>query len=408
MKVQVSFHQGSLENLAMQAIALFLPEGFKADDISEVANGCDFDLGAYLKASEFTGGVGQLCVASAVHKKEMVHIVCVGLGKKSKTGIDMEVYRRALGSVVVTSQAKKVKTLLCLVPDAALFDATEESLGQHSASIAHIAGYKFDTFKGMKDKKSADMQVVLYVEKKRAKKFEAGFTVGDILGKAVVQDREMIDCPPSRMTPSDVAKQAQKLAKEVGLKCTVFDEKDIVKMGMEGLDGVSRGSMQPARFVVLEYKTEKKNAKTIGFVGKGITFDSGGLSLKPADSMECMKDDMAGAASVICAMWAIAQLQPEVNVVACAPITENMPGNHALKPGDILKAYNGKTMEVLNTDAEGRLVLADALSYITTKYELAAVVDVATLTGACIYAVGPFYAALMSDNDELSEKVLRA
>jgi leucyl aminopeptidase len=160
--------------------------------------------------------------------------------------------------------------------------------------------------------------------------------------------------------------------------------------------------------VLLEYTSKNPSAQTIAFVGKGITFDSGGLSIKPADSMEEMKEDMAGAGAVINAITALAQLQPNVNIIACAALTENLVGPHALKPGDILRFYNGKTAEVRNTDAEGRLVLADALSYVTKNYKLDAVIDIATLTGACIYAVGPFFSALLSDNVVLSDKVKAA
>jgi leucyl aminopeptidase len=179
-------------------------------------------------------------------------------------------------------------------------------------------------------------------------------------------------------------------------------------MGMHGLAGVSAGSGQDAHFVILEYKTKKPKAPTIAFVGKGITFDSGGLSIKPANSMEDMKEDMAGAASVINAIAAVAQLGADVNVIAVAPITENMPGCHAQKPGDIVTFYNGKTAEIRNTDAEGRLILADALAYTAKHFKPDAMIDVATLTGACIYAVGPFFSALLSDNDELSERVQQA
>jgi len=177
---------------------------------------------------------------------------------------------------------------------------------------------------------------------------------------------------------------------------------------MGGLAGIARGSSEEARFVILEYTAKSANAPTIGFVGKGITFDSGGLSIKPAASMETMKEDMAGAASVIQTLAAIAQLKPDVNVVGFAAITENMPGCSALKPGDIVTFYNGKTAEVRNTDAEGRLVLADALSYATKHYKLDAIIDIATLTGACIYAVGPFNSALLSDNQELADRVKEA
>lgn len=179
-------------------------------------------------------------------------------------------------------------------------------------------------------------------------------------------------------------------------------------MGMGGLAAVSAGSEVDCRFVILEYKTEQKDAPTLAFVGKGITFDSGGLSLKPAASMETMKEDMSGAAAVIGAMEVLAQRKPAVNIVAITPLSENMPSGKATKPGDIIKFYNGKTAEVRNTDAEGRLILADALSYAVKHYKPDAMIDLATLTGACAYALGPFFSGMMTQYDHMAHKVEHA
>ena len=195
--------------------------------------------------------------------------------------------------------------------------------------------------------------------------------------------------PPVVLTPTALANHAVRVAKPHGLKITVFNEEEIIKMGMGGIEAVAKGSDQEARMVIIEYKTEHPNASTIALVGKGITFDSGGLSIKPAAGMESMKDDMAGAAAVISTMEAIAHLKPRVNIVALAPITENLISGHATKPGDIITFYNGKTAEVKNTDAEGRLILADALSYAIKHYKLDAIINIATLTGSCAYALSP-------------------
>jgi leucyl aminopeptidase len=170
---------------------------------------------------------------------------------------------------------------------------------------------------------------------------------------------------------------------------------------MGGLAGVSRGSDIDCALIILEYKAASQNAPTLCFVGKGITFDSGGLSLKPADYMETMKEDMSGAAAVICAIDALAQLKPDLNIIAIAPTSENLPSGHATKPGDIVTFYNGKTAEIKNTDAEGRLILADALSYAVKHYKPDVIVDLATLTGACSRALGPFYSGLFSEHDDV-------
>ena len=198
-----------------------------------------------------------------------------------------------------------------------------------------------------------------------------------------------------------MAQKAERIAKEFKLKYTVFNEKEINQMGMGGLAAVSAGSDLDCQLVIMEYKTAKKNAPTLAFVGKGITFDSGGLSIKPANHMETMKEDMSGAAAVIATMASIAQLKPDVNVIAVAPLSENLPSGKAIKPGDIVTFYNGKTAEIKNTDAEGRLILADALSYVVKHYKPDAIIDIATLTGACSYALGPFYCGMMSNHDDL-------
>ena len=176
---------------------------------------------------------------------------------------------------------------------------------------------------------------------------------------------------------------------------------------MGGIEGVARGSMHEPRMAILEYRVPGATT-TLAIVGKGVTFDSGGLCIKPAASMETMKDDMAGAATVLAAMKLIAQLKPQINVVAVAPLVENMPSGSAQKPGDILRTYNGKTIEVLDTDAEGRLILADALAYAVDVYKPDAIIDFATLTGACAAALGSFYCGLFSQHDELAERLERA
>ncbi len=217
--------------------------------------------------------------------------------------------------------------------------------------------------------------------------------------------RHWRDLPPVALTPTELAAKAKEIAKKYGLGITVFDEATIKKMGMGGLAAVSAGSEQDCKFVVLEYKAKRKTAPTIAFVGKGITFDSGGLSLKPPRYMETMKEDMSGAAAVIGTMQAIAQLKPNVNIIGITPLSENLPSGKATKPGDIVKFYNGKTAEVKNTDAEGRLVLADALAYAVKQYNPDAIIDIATLTGACMYALGPFFTGMFGKHEELMQQL---
>jgi leucyl aminopeptidase len=217
----------------------------------------------------------------------------------------------------------------------------------------------------------------------------------------------MVNEPGSYITPTRRAENARQLAKKYGLKVEIFDKEKIKQLGMGGLIGVSQGSQQLPKFIVLSYKGHNSKDIDIALVGKGITFDSGGISIKPSAHMDEMKDDMAGGASVMSTLIALAQLKPAVNVTALIPATENMPSGTALRPADIITALNGKTIEVLNTDAEGRLVLADALSY-ANKLGAKAIIDVATLTGACQIALGKFVTGAFTNNQPLVDKVIAA
>ncbi len=213
----------------------------------------------------------------------------------------------------------------------------------------------------------------------------------------------MVNWPGNYATPTFLAQQAQKLAETTNLACQVYDEAAMLELGMGGLLGVSEGSDQPARFIVLEHNANSTDLDTIVLVGKGVTFDSGGISIKPADDMDRMRSDMAGGAAVMGAMLAVSMLALPLHVVALVPATENMPDGRALKPGDILRMMNGKTVEVINTDAEGRLILGDALCF-AARYNPKAVVDIATLTGARTVALGDQAIGLFSNDDDLFQQ----
>ena len=270
-----------------------------------------------------------------------------------------------------------------------------------------MAVYTFDTYFTDPDRKRK-VDEVLFVAPTHSVSTEKAIKEGSIIGHAVNDARHWIDLPPISLTPQEMVAIAHKIAAENKLKITVFTEKQINEMGMGGLSAVAYGSDRDAQFIILEYSCGDKNAPTLGFVGKGITFDSGGLSIKPAEAMETMKDDMAGAAAVLASLHVLAKLKPAVNIVGFMPLTENLPSGKAIKPGDIITFYNGKTAEIKNTDAEGRLILADALSYAEKHYKLDAIVDLATLTGACAAALGPLYSGLMSTDDQLVGKLMKS
>jgi len=348
------------------------------------------------------GIVGETIVIPVTKNQKIIYLIFAGLGKPSmQKNLPLENFRRALGSVVRAAESRKISSLALSLPSPELFGVEIMHLAQTATIALRMASYHFDLYISDSDRKYFSPLEISFMEVSDVKTVQNGIDTGMIIGQAVNQTRYWIDLPPSVLTPPELADKAIDIAKQTGLKITVFGEEEINKMGMGGLAAVSSGSYQDCRFAILEYRTQKKDAPTIAFVGKGITFDSGGLSLKPSTAMETMKDDMSGAAAVISAMQAIANLKPNVNIIGLTPLAENLPSGSSAKPGDIVRFYNGKTAEIKNTDAEGRLILADALSYAVKHYKPDAIIDVATLTGACRHALGPFFTGMMSAHDEL-------
>jgi leucyl aminopeptidase len=228
-----------------------------------------------------------------------------------------------------------------------------------------------------------------------------------IIAEAVNYARDLVSEPASAMTPTLLAEEAKKVAREAGLKIKIMDKSEVEKLGMGAFLGVAKGSDEPCKFIVLSYEPSGKPRKKVALVGKGLTFDSGGLSLKPASGMETMKCDMAGAAAVLAAMRTLGKLKPRVAVLGLVAATENMPSGHATRPGDVVRAMNGKTIEVANTDAEGRLTLADALAY-AVREKANEVIDIATLTGACVVALGKVQMGVFSNDEGLLRRTLGA
>ena len=248
---------------------------------------------------------------------------------------------------------------------------------------------------------------LLVSSKAEAQAAEAGLTVAAAIGEGVALARELANRPGNHCTPTMLANEARKMARTQGLRIEVLDGKRIAALGMGSFMAVAQGSDEAPRFIVMHYQGAAKTAKPLVLVGKGITFDSGGISIKPAGEMDEMKFDMGGAASVVGAMRAISQLKPAINVIGVIAACENMPSGKALKPGDVVTSMSGQTIEVLNTDAEGRLVLCDALTYVE-RFKPAAVVDIATLTGACVVALGGVRSGLFSPDDALAGELSAA
>ena len=346
-------------------------------------------ISAAIKNNDIKGKKGETALFYGNKKR----IVVVGLGEKKK--YDEEVIRNAAATVVRTAISKKLKSV-----GTEVFGSKEAaSFNQALAEGLVLGSYQFNKYQ-TQNKELFEVGSATVLED-NASAIKKGATIG----AAVCYARDMENDPGNVSTPTKLSNLAKEIAKEGGMKLTVFDRKKIVELGMGGLAGVAAGTDEPPKFILLEYNGGKKGEKPIALVGKGLTFDSGGISLKPAASMDEMKFDMCGGGTVLGIMKAIAHLKPKVNIVAAVPSTENLNGGKAYKPGDILTAYNGKTIEVLNTDAEGRLILADALAYVSKHHKPQYMLDFATLTGAVVIALGNIAAGVMGTDDILIEEV---
>ncbi len=328
------------------------------------------------------------------------HVLIAGLGDASNT----EKYRQTAAAVLRTLQTLKIKSV-----DVSLDGVVAKNALQGVTEGLMLASYKFDELKSKPKTKedNAGLSINLVSKKFGDKASQKSFADAVTLIEAVNFSRRLGDMPGNLMTPTILADSVVAAAIGIGLKVTVWDKKRIEKENMGGLLGVARGSVEEPRFIIMEYNGGAAKTQPIVYVGKGLTFDTGGISIKPSAAMEEMKYDMCGGANVIGAVLAIAKLKLKVNVVGLVASTENMPSGAATKPGDVHTARNGKTFEVNNTDAEGRLILADALSY-GTELKPLLMVDAATLTGAMVVALGNIHTGFYTRNEGLRKKVLAA
>lgn len=371
------FAVGVFEDLKLSAIGKEADKYLDGQILAAIKNG---DIKG--KSSETTLLYGQ--------KKK---ILVVGLGDKKK--FDEGVIRLAGGTILKTAISKKLKTVAMEL----LGGKKAASFSQALAEGIVLGSYQFITYKTQdKDLFETSSASVINADAKAVQK-------GSIIASSVCFARDVENHPGNVTTPTKLAKLAKEIASEGGMKLTVFDREKFTKMGMGAFAGVALGTGEPPKFILLEYKGGNTNEKPIALVGKGLTFDSGGISLKPPAAMDEMKFDMCGSGVVLGVMKAVAQLKPKVNIVAAIPSTENMSGEKAYKPGDILTAYNGKTIEVLNTDAEGRLILADALAYVSKHHKPQYMLDFATLTGAVVIALGHVATGIMGTDEKLVDKV---
>ncbi|GHF32273.1 putative cytosol aminopeptidase [Streptomyces mashuensis] len=392
----------SAATLRADAIVVGVAKGPKGPVVAPGADAVDaaFDgkLAAVLETLGATGGEGETIKLPAPSGLKAPVVLAVGLGElpQEDDGFTEEALRRAAGTAARALAGSKKAGFALPVYDAESAAAIGEG--------AMLGAYAFNAYRGGNGRKGAEAggkaplgEAAILGAKPRDKAFKAAAERAATVAAEVNRARDLINTPSNDLDPKAFATQAQALAKELGLKIEVMDEKALAKGGYGGLIGVGQGSANPPRLVRIAY-THAKAAKTLALVGKGITYDSGGISLKPAGHNETMKCDMSGAAAVLAAVAAVAKLGLEVNVTGWLALAENMPSGSATRPGDVLRMYGGKTVEVLNTDAEGRLVMADALVR-ASEENPDAIVDVATLTGAMVLALGNRTFGVMANDD---------
>lgn len=350
---------------------------------------------------------------SSMDTKKTIHaqrILVMGMGKIEKEQDLSETYdilRKIGGSIAKVCKKIKAKTITLCLPVIQTLDP--EKTAECFAEGIFLGDYQFLKYKKITQKKTdyTGLKMIRFACTTTINATRKGAKKGVSAALSACKARDMANEPGNGWTSKEFADYAKTLSETHGLIYTCLEAKDMKKLGMGGILAVNQGSAIPPRMVILEYKPEKKS-DTILLVGKGLTFDSGGISLKPSSGLEEMKYDMCGGAAVLAAMQVIGEEKPSVGVIAIIPATENMPGSSAVRPGDIIQHFNGVTSEIVNTDAEGRMILADALSYGIKTFTPDCVVDIATLTGAVVIGLGHHYSGLISNNDHLADRLIRA
>jgi leucyl aminopeptidase len=398
--MEVRVETRAFHEIESDALVIGIYEGEKPEEglLAELDRRTNGTIASLVETGELSGKTGETVYLHQSGEMKARRLLLVGAGKREEFNPD--ILRRMAGTAARVLRGKKAHRFAFLL-------RPEQSDGAQAAVEGALLGLfepdKYHTSE-KQERGVIDEMILISSDEASARR---GIERGRILAEAANFARDVINEPSNVMTPSELARRATEVAETNGLEIDVLDEARMKELGMGALLGVAQGSAEPARLIVLSYKPPAASTGTIAIVGKGITFDTGGISIKPAEGMEKMKYDMAGGATTIAAMRAIAQLKPPVNVIGLIPATENMPGGRAQRPGDVVRSMEGKTIEVINTDAEGRLVLADAISY-ARRLGATRIVDLATLTGAVSIALGDVYVAILGNDQAWIDAVIAA
>ncbi len=396
---------GSIQSVEDDLVVVNLFEGVEMPEgatgaVDQAMSGAIREL---IADGDFQGKRGEMVVLYPRGAIPASRVVVVGLG--SQEGFTLESVRHAAAAAARKARDLGVKSFSSIVHGAGTGGFALEEAAQAVVEGTILGLYRYQELKNKApDRPDPEQFTLVQFDEAKVPAAERGAELGEIVAMAARLARDLINRPANYATPTDLAELAMEIAGEFDtMRCQVLSEEDVDELGMGSFLGVAQGSEEPAVFIVMEHNPGRDDLDTVVLVGKGITFDSGGISLKPGEKMDRMRGDMGGAAAVLATMLAVGQLEIPLHVVGLMPATENLPSGHAYKPGDVITAMNGKTIEVINTDAEGRLILADALAY-ASRFEPKAVVDLATLTGACVVALGRGVAAgaFCTDDDLLA------
>ena len=366
----------------------------------------DGAISRLIEDGEITGKPGETTLIHTLGRIAPARVLVAGLGARDDFSLD--VVRRVTAESCRRLRGIGVERVATVAHGAGVGGLDARSSGQAIVEGAVLGLYRFDKYKSsMEDGGKIEQLTIVEFDGSKAEEIERGVAEGVVIADSVNLCRDMVNEPANFMTPTRMAETALEVAREAGIELEVLERDDMQERGMGALLGVSQGSDEPPKLIVMRYRGSPDDTRSLGLLGKGITFDSGGISIKPANNMGAMKGDMAGGASVIAAMKAIGRFRPQINVTAIVAATENMPSGRAQRPGDVVRTLSGKTIEIDNTDAEGRLVLADAVAY-ASSIGLTHIVDVATLTGAMRVALGSVCTGAFGNDQEFTDSVVSA
>lgn len=407
--MEFSIKSGKPEKQASDCVIVGVYESGKltaaAASINQASSGF---IAEVIERGDMDGKLGSTLILHRIPGTDAQRLLLVGLGNHGE--IKPAAYRKAVAASIKALAKTGVK-----VADTFLMEVDVEQKCDHWKSLQLVESsldslYQFNVMKGAsvqkeKAKKVSISEISIFIEESQRPSVALGIKEGKALSSGVSFAKDLGNLPPNVCTPTYLAEQALAMVKSHGLKVEVLERDELHQLGMGSFLGVAQGSVQPPKLIVLQHLKGASSDKPVVLVGKGITFDTGGISIKPGAEMDEMKYDMCGAASVLGTFKAIAEMGLNLNVIGIIPACENMPDGNAIRPGDVLTSMSGQTIEILNTDAEGRLILCDALTY-AEKFEPAAVVDIATLTGACVIALGHHASAVFSNQDVLSKELI--